>query len=104
VGDVVTAVTTVPGLSPSQPGAIFAATGQALQQAGRLDTYVGQLALVIATQMDRYSVLEPGGGLVALSRELDRLLGIALASVNIEPDELDELTERRRRKAARAGT
>jgi hypothetical protein len=42
--------------------------------------------------------------LVPLSRELDRILGLLRArSGHAEPNELDELEQRRREKAARAG-
>jgi hypothetical protein len=90
----------IPNPSPDRPSLVFDATQQALVQAGRLNTPLGAIALVVAGRLDG-SEVDTGSGVVALSRELDRLLAGVLAE-NEPPDELDELTERRRRKAARA--
>jgi hypothetical protein len=76
-------------------------TERALSQAGKLDTPLGLLAMVIAIRMGEFSPLDNAAGLVALSRELDRLLATVLVGSE-PPDELDELERRRRLKAARA--
>ena len=101
-GDAVAPVFPVPDPSPGEPSPLVVATEQALEKAGKLNTPVGMLTMVIASRMGQDSTLETGGGIVALSKELDRLLAIALQGSE-PPDELDELEERRRRKAARAG-
>jgi hypothetical protein len=81
---------------------VFDVTQQALVKAGRLSSPLGALALVIAGRLDN-PVFETGSGVVALSRELDRLLTGVLAQ-NEPPDELDELEKRRREKALQAGS
>ncbi len=83
-------------------GELLLSVRQSLEKAGRLDTPHGQLALTVAKRLDTYSLLEPGAGLSSLSKELDRLLGVALAGTQVESDELDELQARRRAKAAQA--
>jgi hypothetical protein len=91
----------IPSPNPDRPSLVFDVTQQALVKAGRLGTPLGAMALVIAGRLDN-SVFDTGSGVVALSRELDRLL-VSVVAQNEEPDELDELESRRREKAARAG-
>jgi hypothetical protein len=94
-------VSPIPDPSPGRPSLVFDVTQQALVKAGRLSTPLAAVALVLAGRLDN-SGFDTGSGVVALSRELDRLLVDVLAQ-NEPPDELDELEERRREKAARAG-
>jgi hypothetical protein len=102
LGALAVAVLSVPHLAPGRPSPLVDVTERALSEASRLDTVTGPIAMMIATRMGQDSMLDNAAGLVALSKELDRLLGIALKGAE-PPDELDELEERRRRKAARAG-
>jgi hypothetical protein len=95
-------VSAVPDLSPREPSPLVEVTERALSEAGKLDTPIGLIAMVIATRMGQDSMLDNAAGLVALSKELDRLLAIALQG-NAPPDALDDLERRRRLKAAKAG-
>jgi hypothetical protein len=95
-------VSPIPSPSPDRPSLVFDVTQQALVKAGRLGTPLGAMALLIAGRLDN-SVVDTGSGVVALSRELDRLLAGVLAQ-NEPPDELDELEKRRREKALQAGS
>jgi hypothetical protein len=101
-GGAIAPVSPVPGASPDQPNLLAGVTERALRQAGRLDSPLGSITMIIASRLGQYSMLDTAAGVVALSRELDRLLTIALTGAE-EPDELDELERRRRLKAARAG-
>jgi len=88
--------------SPGLPSSVFNMTQQALVQAGKLASPQGATALIIAGRLDR-STIDTGAGIVALSRELDRLIANALNAVEREtPDELDDLQRRRLEKAAKA--
>ena len=102
VGDAPDVVLSLPGPLPDQPSRLVEVTERALSEAGKLDTPIGLITMVIATQLGSFSPLDNASGLVALSKELDRLLAIALQG-NAPPDELDDLERRRRLKAARAG-
>ena len=89
--------------TPDKSGTVFDVTQQVLVQAGRLNSPQGATALLIAGRLD-HSTADTGNGLVALSKELDRLLCSILNAVQRDtPDELDELQARRRAKAAEAG-
>jgi hypothetical protein len=105
------AITPIPNPSPGQPTAanevvdvgLSTETARALRQADRLNTPLGAVCMVIARRLDHDSMLDTGSGLAALTRELTRLLDLALQGGQTEPDELDELERRRREKAARSG-
>jgi hypothetical protein len=71
------------------------AVRQTLGAAGRLDTSLGQLALILARKMTDYGT---GGGVAALSRELSRVMDAALGPVEPSDDLVDELRRRRDRK------
>ena len=75
---------------------------ETLQRVGRYNTPHGQIALVLATRLDN-AHMETGSGITALSRELDRIMDVAMAGTHVETDELDELQKRRLAKAAKAG-
>jgi hypothetical protein len=95
-------VSPIPDPSPGRPSLVFDMTQQALVKAGRLSSPLGAISLVVAGRLDN-SVFDTGSGVVALSRELDRLLAGVLAQ-NEPPDQLDELERRRREKALQAGS
>jgi hypothetical protein len=86
----------------AQPNRLAEITEWALSQAGKLDTPLGLLTMVVAERMGEYSPLDNAAGLVALSKELERLLATVLVGSE-PPDALDELERRRRLKAAKAG-
>jgi hypothetical protein len=69
-----------------------------LEAAGRLDTSMGQLALVLAQKMTDYGT---GSGIAAISRELSRVMAAALQSAEPADDPLDELRRRRDMKRSR---
>jgi hypothetical protein len=88
--------------SPDLPSSVFNMTQQTLVQAGKLASPQGATALIIAGRLDS-STIDTSAGIVALSRELDRLIANVLNAVEREtPDELDELQRRRSEKAAKA--
>lgn len=72
-----------------------------LTKAGRLDTPMGALAVQLAGRVE--SPYETGAAVAALSRELSRVLDLALEGANKETDLLDELKERRDRTRGAAG-
>ncbi|TKV61859.1 hypothetical protein FDO65_10055 [Nakamurella flava] len=71
-----------------------------LQDAGRLDTVLGQQALVLAQRM-RVVSPDTGSSLSAISKELRTVMAQALDGVAIEGDPIDEVTKRREAKMAR---
>ena len=80
------------------------ATRAELEAAGKLDTRLGQQALVLAARM---SGTETPGGVGTLSKELDRVVSAAIGVVppSAQPaagtgDEIDELKSRRDAKRA----
>jgi hypothetical protein len=79
---------------------VAAATRQALEQAGRADTPLGAVAMHLS------QLLGTGGhaasGAAALSKELRAVLIEALAGAEKATDSVDEITQRRLRKAANA--
>jgi hypothetical protein len=86
-----------PDPAPPKSGLVRAIEKQ-LAKAERLDTPAGQMALVLAERLS--SGRDTGSALATLSRELTARMGEALAGATIEPDELDELAERRLRKVS----
>lgn len=83
---------------------LVAATKRELEAAGKLDTMLGQQALVLAARM---SGTETAGGVGTLSKELSRVVAAAIGSgppatpAAGAGDDIDEL--RARRNAKRAG-
>lgn len=71
-----------------------------LEDAGRLDTVLGQQALVLAQRM-RVVSPDTGSSLSAISKELRTVMAQALDGVAIEGDPIDEVTRRREAKMAR---
>lgn len=68
----------------------------ALTKAKRMETTIGQQALLIAERMSRF---DTGGGTAALSRELRAIMAEALREA-AEVDPVDELNARRDAKRA----
>jgi hypothetical protein len=75
----------------------LAATHKDLEQAGCLDSPLGQVALQLAARIQ--FVPETGAGTAALSRELRAVLEAAKAAAAPTGDRFDEISERRQNKA-----
>ena len=97
-GDSAPAVASVEPVEPPAVG-LVSATERTLEQAGRLDTVVGQQAMALARRIA--SPNESGSGVAALSKELRAVMVEAMAGANVAADPLDEL--RKRRDSKRAG-
>jgi len=88
----------VPPTRLNQPKPLVDAIRARLEKAERLDTPAGQSALLLAERM--HAGRDTGSALASMSRELSARMAEALAGAVLEADLLDELAERRRRKAA----
>jgi hypothetical protein len=88
----------IPNPSPSP---LVVVTERTLQRAGRLETPLGLMTLMIADRLSN-SAFETCAGMVALSRELDRLLTEVRQGAEEPHNPLDGLERRRRQKAALA--
>jgi hypothetical protein len=84
---------------PVSPSLVESASRE-LEAAGRLDTVLGQQALLLAAQMA--AAKGSGSAAAALSRELRAVMDAALAGAPKAADSLDELAKRRERKASGA--
>jgi hypothetical protein len=73
------------------------ATRRELEAAGKLDSALGQLALVLAARM---STAHTTAGLATLSKELSRVAAKAIGSTPGTGDDVDELRARRDAKRA----
>lgn len=82
-------------------GGLVASTRQQLEVAGRLDSILGQQALVLAARLEVTSGVDTGSSLAAVSKELRAVMAEALAGVAVADDPIDEL--RRRRELKRSG-
>jgi hypothetical protein len=82
-------------------GPIESAAYVRLQSRAREATPEGQLALFIAYQME--SRVHSGSQLAAMSQELRRALEVALAGAPAEKDAVDEIADRRARRARGRG-
>ncbi len=87
-------------VEPSLGPDVAATTVQALEDAGRLDTPLGAIAVRLATMLATGDHVASGAA--ALSKELRAALGEALAGAGKKADSLDELSKRRGRKASGA--
>jgi hypothetical protein len=83
---------------PAVTGGVVSETTATLEGAGRLQTPLGQLAVLLASRID--SDGEHGSGLAALSKELRATMLEALDGVELRVDTLDELRVRRDSRAA----
>jgi len=75
------------------------ATRRALEQAGQLDSMLGQQVLIVARRMS--SGAETGSALATLSKEHSQLMA-ALGASGKQSDPVDEIGRRRDAKRARA--
>lgn len=90
-----------PEPKPADDDPLVNATRRQLDEAGKLDTRLGQQALVLAARM---SGSETNAGIAGLSRELCTVMTAALGAASAAPgvaDAIDELRARRdgKRKA-----
>jgi len=69
-----------------------------LEDAGQLDTVLGQQAVMLAERLATQE--DTGSAVAALSKELRAVMDAALKDAPKAADRVDELAERRRRKAA----
>jgi hypothetical protein len=76
-----------------QPDTVLTAARTELERAGRLDTYLGAVALVLAERIDQSVGASPG--LASLVRQLRATMGAALAGAEPVADPLDQLRARR---------
>lgn len=94
-------LTPLPRPVPQQHPAVAAdhsildATRAELQAAGRLDSWRGQLALLLAERMGGF---ETGGAMAALSRELSRVIVEVMRDTPAAAELIDEVRRRRDRK------
>jgi hypothetical protein len=99
--DAVTEAVTPPPVDLPTPGRTGGSTESAtyteLEAAGRLDSALGQAALVLARRLDNPH-METGSGLAALARQHGATLAEAVKDAAVAADPLDELRERRERK------
>jgi hypothetical protein len=83
--------------TPSGPGEVEQATGEALRAVGRLGTPLGQVAVVLARRLDHPGA-DTGSALSAVARQLQVAMEAVTADVRPAMDPLDELRARRDRK------
>jgi hypothetical protein len=79
---------------------LIAATRRELEDAGKIDTVIGQQALRLAEKLT--SPFDSGSAAAAVSKELGRVMAEALADVAKRSDSLDELAARRMQRASGA--
>lgn len=79
---------------------LYDATLAELQAAGLEETRIGRQALTLATKVT--NPFDTGSAVAAMSRELDRLMEKALASVPAQLSRVDEMKARRDAKRNRA--
>lgn len=87
--------------APVSEGPVTLATRARLEAAGRLDSPQGQRAILAAQRME--SGHEHGSAVASLMAQHQLALNSALEGAKAEPDALDELEQRRRDRARRAG-
>ena len=83
--------------SAPRPG-LVGVTERELEQAGRLDTRLGQMAVALAEKLA--AGRDTGSAMAAVSREFRSVMDEAMRGAMIETDELDELAARRDSKRA----
>ena len=87
-------------LVSSGPSALVQAVTAELERVGRLDSVWGVMALSLARALSSSSYVS-GAGVVALSRELTKVMDVATGDALSGPDLLDEVQRRRERKRLR---
>ncbi|MGE2733837.1 hypothetical protein [Mycolicibacterium vaccae] len=83
------------------PVGLVASVVKELNDAKRLETVLGQLALKLAVRLEA-STFDTGSSFMALSKELRAVMAAAVAGAHVEDDEIDELQKRRDEKEAAA--
>ena len=83
-------------------GNVEAAAIKQLQEAGRLDSVLGQAALVLARRLDRVTV-DTGSAVAGVVKQLEATLEAATAGANVAEDPVDELRRRRDQKLGIVG-
>lgn len=94
------AMPVAPVQSAASAGGLVEAVRRELEAAQRLDSFLGQQALGLAARIEAGG--DTGSAVAALSKELRAVMDAALADAPKAADALDELSERRRRKASGA--
>lgn len=94
--------TTPAAVATGPPAELVAATRKKLTDAGRLDTVLGQQALLLAQRLTEGRI-DTGSSLASLSKELRAVMVDALEGVSRGADPVDELKERRARKFGISG-
>lgn len=87
--------------APTADGLVLSlvtSTRKQLEAAERLDTILGQQALVLATRLELTTGIDTGSSLAAVSKELRAVMAEALAGVAVAEDPIDELRRRRELK------
>jgi hypothetical protein len=88
---------------PAFTGGVYQATKKALEDAGRLDTPLGQTCLVLARRLD-FPAMDTGSAISALAGRLEATLAAATRGVAVaasRPQQLqDELAARRAQHGA----
>ena len=79
--------------APVLSGGLVSAISRDLEAADRLDTYLGQAALVLASRID--SPMETGASIASMTKQLRETMADALKGAATVADALDELRNRR---------
>ena len=83
----------------AKPGRnVHSATLDVLTEAGRVETPLGQAALVLAARIDANQ--DSGGAIAAMAKQLASTLSAATAGANVVASPVDELRARRAAKRA----
>ena len=85
--------------APEPTSGLVEVTRRTLEDAGRLDTVLGQQALALAQRLA--SPRETGASVATMSRELRAVMAEALRGVAVAADGVDEMKARRDAKLAR---
>jgi hypothetical protein len=84
-------------LVSSGPSALVQAVTAELERVGRLDSAYGVMAVLLAERLSASSYVS-GAGVVALSRELIKVMDVATRDATAGSDPLDEIQRRREKK------
>jgi hypothetical protein len=83
-------------------GSVEAAAIKTLTDAGRLNSVMGQAALVLARRLDATNI-DTGSAVASVVKQLELALDTATAGANVAADPVDELRNRRDRKLGIVG-
>lgn len=86
-----------PAPAGEEAGPVEAAAVKQLEEAGRLDTPLGQAALVLARRLDR-TTMDTGSAIAGVVKQLEATLAAATAGAKQAEDPVDELRKRRDQK------